>query len=224
MRFHCTFMLWSDPTFQDMYVDMSWNAQKRPSCSCFKLQPTYRLPTTTIITTKIFQNQLLTTKCNQWTGRCWEQWAQSCDYIWKNIQVVQLNPPQDPVKNAIFLGWAFVINLIFGRQELQTWCVFFFFPPLSFLRWLILNVFLTEWFFWLTSVICILKNKWKKSHVSEPSLKAVLPLTVPVILSGTGNPYEMHMKAGCRRPSHAVQGCVKRKEKMPGHDTMLAQS
>lgn len=91
----------------------------KPSYPCFKLQPSYHL--FTIIMTQIFKNSCWLLKRIQWTGST-VMWF----YLGINIEVVQLYPPQNPVKNAIFLGWAFVINLIFRRQELQSWCVFFF--------------------------------------------------------------------------------------------------
>lgn len=174
-----------------------------PSYSSFKLQPSYHL-ITTIITTKIFKNSCWLLRSNQWTGRFWEQWAQSCDSIWKNISVVQLYPPQNLVKNAIFLGWAFVTNLIFRRQELQSWCVFFF----SFsLRLLILNVFLTEWFFWLTSVICILKINGKTTQFQSLPWKPLLLLTVHLTVSLN------FTRRQCWHLSCAVQGCVWSKRK-----------
>lgn len=146
----------------------------KPSYPCFKLQPSYHL--FTIIMTQIFKNSCWLLKRIQWTGST-VMWF----YLGINIEVVQLYPPQNPVKNAIFLGWAFVINLIFRRQELQSWCVFFF-------RLLILNVFLTEWFFWLTSVICILKINGKTIKFLSHPWKLLFLLRVYLSRSLTGKP------------------------------------
>lgn len=96
------------------------------------------------------------------------------------------------------------------------------FPFFFFLRLLILNVFLIEWFFWLTSVICILKINGKTIMFPSLPWKPLL-LTVHLIMSLTGEPREMYRRQ-CWCPWHAEQGCVKKKKKMPGHGTILAQS
>ena len=167
-----------------MYMDRGLNAQRtKLSYSCFTLQPSYHL-ITTIITTKIFKTSCWLLNRNQWTGST-VVWF----YLEKHLSCTAVSSSKSG-EECYFsrLSFCYKPNIQKARS---------YNPDVSFflLHLLIMNVFLTEWFFWLTSVICILKIKGKTTKFLSHPWKSMFLLKVCLMTSLTGKPYFSDMEA-----------------------------